>query len=134
MPTNPLVLTVLISCLLLLASCGHDNGGPLSREQAIDIAAHHLIGKSFDTVPPTTVSFANGNYTVSFERQVPEGVPGETYITKVVFDAKTREALEIEMDTKKSGAAPDQADSGRPTPLMEEVDQVEAIRKQPVKH
>lgn len=95
-----------ILCLLALPSYGANNDGALSREEAIDIAARHLIGKTFDVAPPSTVTFANGKYTVSFERQAPGGVP---YTSRVVFDAKTLEASEIEMDTKKS----DDPDAGR---------------------
>jgi len=101
-----LVLPVIL-CLLALPSHGANNGDTLSREEAIDIAAHHLIGKPFDVVPSSTVTFANGKYTVSFKRQVPGGASGETYTSRVVFDAKTREALKIEIETKERSDDPD---------------------------
>lgn len=94
------VLSLIVSCLLVSPSYGGDVGGALSREQAIDIAARHLIGKPFDIAPPSTVIFANGKYTVSFRRPIPGGAMGETYTSRIVFDAKTLEALEIEIDAK----------------------------------
>jgi hypothetical protein len=140
MPNNSFILPVIVFCLLIVSSCGGDGAESLSRDQAIDIAAHHLIGKSFDIIPPSTVTLAAGKYTVAFTRPVPGGAPGETYTSRVVFDAKTQEALEIEINTEKSVAnvpdtdtdpIPDSTDLiNRPTPLNEEVDQVEAIQKQ----
>lgn len=104
-----LVLPVIL-CLLALPSHGANNGDTLSREEAIVIAARHLIGKTFDVAPPSTVTFANGKYTVSFKRQVPGGASGETYTSRVVFDAKTRKASKIEIDTKERS---DDTDTGR---------------------
>lgn len=111
----------------------------LSREQVIDIAAHHLIGKSFDVTPPATVVQSEGKYTVSFQRPVPNGAPGATYTSKVVFDAKTKEALEIvvsEDDKRVTNAPPVAGSAGttapayRPTPLREEVDHAGELAKQ----
>lgn len=140
MPNNSFILPVLVLCLLIVSSCGGDAAESLSRDQAIDIAAHHLIGKSFDIIPPSTVSLSKGKYTVAFTRPVPGGAPGETYTSQVVFDAKTQEALEIEINAEKSVAdtpvtattpIPDSTDLiNRPTPFNEEIDQVDAIQKQ----
>lgn len=120
-----------IASLWIATGCSGSKEGPLSRDQAINIAAHHLIGKNFDVVPPATVSFNEGKYTVSFMRQVPGGTPGETYYSRVVFDAKSSEALEVEVASGPVSAAnePDTQPS-RTTPLNEEVDSVEALRKQ----
>lgn len=104
MPAYYFVLSIIISCLLVSPSYGGDVGDTLSRERAIDIAARHLIGKPFYIAPPSTVTFANGKYTVSFRRPVPGGAMGETYTSQIVFDAKTLEALEIKTDTKKSNS------------------------------
>lgn len=132
------VLMLVSSVSLLMLACGSKSTGELSREQAIDIAAHHLIGKSFDVTPPATVVLADGKYTVSFRRPAPDGAPGETYTSKVVFDAKTREALEIEIrENTPVAAAPASVPAPAPaapayrlTPLQGEVDHVEVIRKQ----
>lgn len=129
------VMLVFAFCLASLGACGKDGGGTLSDDQAIDIAAHHLIGKSFDSNPPATVAHADGKYTVVFTRPVPGGAPGDVYHSKVVFDEKTHEALEIAIEAEESPQthAPAVAPAGpdyRPTPLNEEVDAVDALQKQ----
>lgn len=103
MPTYYFILSIIVSCLQAFPSYGSSDAGTLSHEQAIDIAARHLIGKPFDIAPPSTVTYANGKYTVSFKRQAPGSALGETYISRVVFDAKTLEALKIEIDTRRAG-------------------------------
>jgi hypothetical protein len=126
---------VLMGCGLALLACTRSDSGGLSNDQAIDIAAHHLIGRRFDPVPPSTVVLADGRYTVTFTRPVPNGAPGETYQSRVVFDARTREALEIEIraDSGAAGAADTQPASEeqapRPTPLNEEKDAVGDLQK-----
>lgn len=136
MPNKIFIIPALTFCLLVVSACGGDDSESLSKDQAIDIAAHHLIGKPFDIIPPSSVTFADGKYTVAFTRPVPDGAPGETYTSQVVFDAKTREALEIEINTGQSKAnipesAPDPDDLiNRPTPLNEEIDSVDALQKQ----
>ena len=134
-------LAVLIAFVSLCA-CGSGKNGPLSRDEAIDIAAHHLMGKSFDIVPPSEVHFKDGNYTIFFTYPVPGGRPGETYRKKVVFEAGTKELLEIEMivDEEGSGgsnsaAAAENGSDGayRATPLREEVDQVGELRDKVLK-
>jgi hypothetical protein len=126
-----IIFIVLAISPFVLSSCGSKSNEPMSNEQAIDIAAHHLIGKSFDVTPPSTVTFADEKYTVIFTRPVPGDNSGETYTSKVIFDAKTKEALEIEVNADTSGKSISTRPQPeyRPTPLGEEVDQVEALRK-----
>lgn len=123
------VLKGLVLSLLCVVGCGSGATGALSKEEAIDIAAHHLMGKSFERAPPAEVRFEGGVYTVVFTYPVPGGRPGETYRKKVVFDAQTREVLEIEMIVDEAGDSSAQAAQGyRETPLREEVDQLGPVR------
>jgi hypothetical protein len=132
MLTKRVISIALVISLYLLSSCGSKSKEPMSDKQAIDIAAHHLIGKSFDVTPPSTVTFADGKYTVIFTRPVQGDNLGETYTSKVVFDAKTKEALTIEVNADTSGKSLSTRPQTeyRPTPLGEEIDHVEALRKQ----
>lgn len=101
--------------------------GKLTPNQAIERAALALIGKpQYDGNVPVTVTHSNGEYKVRFELPVPGGDAGETYFSFAVIDDSSGEALEVGVEEKQQ---PQMQLIDRPTPLREEVDEVEELKK-----
>ena len=72
------------------------------------------------------VAHSNGEFKVRFELPVPGGDAGETYCSFAVIDEASGEVLEVGVEEKKQ---PQLQPFDRPTPLREEVDQVDELKK-----
>ena len=116
--------------VLHLSGCARSSDS-LSEKAAVEIAAKALMGKpGFDRNVPVSVTRLADRYTVKFQFPVPGGRPGETYHSFVAVDARSGEVLELGVEQDQAGAPQrGEAQASRPSPLREEVDEVEKVQK-----